>query len=106
MQMRVAVAVVLILGSIVAACGDDEPDPGAPEVVSGVILEIDSEGLGEVNSFKVKDGDDTYTILIDPEREYPFNLGHLHEHLQNAEPVVVELEDRDGSLYAVTIEDA
>lgn len=104
--MRVAVAVVLLLGSIVAACGDDEAGPGAPEVVTGVILEIDSEGLGEVNSFKVKDGDDTYTIRIDPEREYSFNLGHLHEHLQNVEPVVVELETRDGFLFAITIEDA
>lgn len=100
-------AAFLIVALISAGCGGDGNDgAGTPDEITGVILEIDSEGLGEVNSFRVKDGDDTYTVRIDPGREYGFNLGHLHEHLQNAEPVKVELESRGDSLVAVTIEDA
>ena len=104
---RAGMALFLIVALISAGCGDNG-DNGAvpPDEITGVILEIDSEGLGEVNSFRVKDGDDTYTVRIDPEREYGFNLGHLHEHLQNAEPVKVELENRGDSLFAVAIEDA
>lgn len=107
MLKRANMAVFLIVAVISAGCGDNGGDgAGTPDEIAGIILEIDSEGLGEVNSFRVKDGDDTYTVRIDPEREYRFNLGHLHEHLQNAEPVKVELESRGDSLFAVTIEDA
>lgn len=100
-------AMFLIVALIAAGCGGNGDDgAGTPDEVTGVILDIDSEGLGEVNSFRVKDGADTYTVRIDPERDYGFNLGHLHEHLQNAEPVRVELESRGDSIFAVTIEDA
>lgn len=106
MLKRAGMALFLIVAVISAGCGDNGEGAGTPDEIAGVILEIDSEGLGEVNSFRLKDGDDTYTIRIDPEREYGFNLGHLHEHLQTAEPVRVELESRGDSLVAVTIEDA
>ena len=71
-----------------------------------MIVAIDSERLGEVESFDLKDGDTIYTLYIDPEIEYPFPLGHLHEHLQTAEPVECDVESRDGKLYAQTINDA
>lgn len=97
-----AVAFLVLLG----ACGDSGPGSGAPEEVTGVIVDIESEGIGEVTSFELKDGDELYTIRIDPEVEYNFDLGHLHEHLQGSEPVRVDLESRDGFLFATTIEDA
>jgi hypothetical protein len=90
-----------------AACGGDDGDaPGAPESVKGIIVNIEGDRLDEIESFRLKSGDDFYEIRIDPERDYDFNLGHLHEHLATSEPVVVELEDRTGELYAVSIEDA
>lgn len=95
-------AAVVALGLLLGACGGS----GAPDEVTGVIIDVESQGIGQVDSFELKDGDETYEIRIDPERDYEFNLGHLHEHLQASEPVKVELESRDGFLFAVAIEDA
>ena len=86
--------------------GDEKERSPVPAKVTGVLTDIESEGIGEVRGFTLKDGDDMYEILIDPEIEYGFDLGHLQEHLSGSLPVTVELEERDGSLYAQTIEDA
>lgn len=95
---------------MLAACGGDEepPDrtPEAPRELTGVILSIDSEGLGRINSFELKEGDDTYDIFIDPEVDYGFNIGHLNEHLSSGQPVRVDLKSREGKLYAQSIVDA
>lgn len=94
-----------------AGCGGTEPGDGAaaekaPDRVTGVILEIESESLEEVTSFTLKDGDVTYEIFIADDIDYGFPLGHLQEHLSTAEPVAVDLEVRDDDrLYALTIED-
>jgi hypothetical protein len=80
--------------------------PPAPDRVTGVIIEIDSEAFGEVTSFKLKDGDVLYDIYIADDVDYSFPLAHLQEHVQSAEPVTVDLEERrDDRLYALTIED-
>ncbi|HVL65220.1 MAG TPA: hypothetical protein VM573_08650 [Actinomycetota bacterium] len=90
---------------LLAACGGGEETPAAPAVIEGVILDIESESLGEVESFTLKDGDRTFEIFIDPEVDYGFPLSHLNEHMVSSEPVRCELEERDGKLYAQTIED-
>lgn len=99
-----------------AACGDaensadDQPQTsergGASEEVTGPIVDIDSEGLGDVRSFTVKSGDQTYEILIDPHIDYGFPLSHLSEHLVSGEPVRVDLVRRGGNVYAQSIVDA
>lgn len=99
----------LLVGLV--ACGGDEseaPSSGsdAPSAVTGVVIEVSSAGLGRVESLVVKDGDDIYEILIDPEVDYGFNLDHLHEHRATGDPVRVQLEERDGELYAHSIVDA
>lgn len=107
-----AAFVVLLL--LVGACGaDDEPPTTAaspsPSVVSpvtGLIVEIESEGFGEVTSFVLKAGDDSYEIFIARDVDYGFPLSHLNAHRVGSEPVVVELELRDGRLFALSIEDA
>lgn len=71
-----------------------------------MIVEIDSQGLGDVRAFTVKEGDELYEINIDPDIDYRFNLGHLNEHRATAEPVRVELEERGDELVARSIEDA
>ena len=78
----------------------------APDEVTGVLLDIESEGLGEVTSFVLKDGDDRYEIFIAADVEYGFDLGHLNEHLTSGDPVRVPLEVRGDKLYAVSIDDA
>ena len=115
--MRKTVAVVLIcLALLGASCGgDDAEDPSggdtvaaedAPDEVTGVLLDVESEGVGEVTSFTLKEGDDTYEIFIADDVEYGFPLGHLSEHLSAGDPVRVPLEVRDGKLYALSIDDA
>ena len=107
---RAVVTAVLCSALLLAGCGGDEEPTGSnaepPRELTGVILTIDSEGLGEVNSFELKEGDESYRIFIDPDIDYAFNLGHLNEHLASGQPVHVELDRRGGRLYAQSIADA
>lgn len=97
-------AVALLLVALVLASCSDSKGPG--DEVTGVVVDIESAGLGQVEGFTLKAGDDTFEILIDPDVDYGFNLDHLHEHRASADPVKVELDDRSGDLYALSIEDA
>lgn len=117
MRKLIVVLVLSCLALLGAACGGDEAEePGgggepvaaedAPDEVTGVLLDVESEGVGEITSFTLKEGDDTYEIFIAEDVDYGFNLGHLNEHLTTGDPVHVPLEVRDGKLYAVSIDDA
>ena len=106
---------VLVAALFLAACGGDgSEEPSAsessaaevPSELTGVIVSIDSEALGDVESFDLKVDDTIHTLFIDPTIEYAFPLGHLHEHLETAQPVTCKVEQRDGKLYAKTIDDA
>ena len=104
-SMRYRLIFVLLALSFVA-CNSDPGEPTAtPTRVEGVIVGIDSAAIDDVNGFTLKDGDVTYEIKIADDVDYGFPLGHLQEHLQSADPVGVDLEERDGDLYALTIED-
>lgn len=115
--MRKPIVVLLVCVALLgAACGGDEPQDeprgghvaaeDAPDEVTGVLLDVQSEGVGEVTSFTLKEGDETYEIFIADDVDYGFNLGHLSEHLTTGDPVTVPLEVRDGKLYALSIDDA
>jgi hypothetical protein len=110
--MRALIALLCCASFLGAACGGDDPAPRAPEErdapseVTGVLLDVESEGVDEVVSFTLKDGDDTYEIFIADDVDYGFPLGHLSEHLSTGDPVKVPLEERDGKLYALSIDDA
>lgn len=116
MRKTIAVLLLACLALLGAACGGDEaeePSGGeavasedAPDEVTGVVLDVESEGVGEVTSFTLKEDDETYEIFIAEDVEYGFNLGHLSEHLTSGDPVRVPLEERDGKLYALSIDDA
>ncbi len=69
-------------------------------------MEVDTRGLGDVQSFVVKDGDDTYAIDIDPRVTYSFPVDHLSEHKASGAPVRVALQRREGRLVATSIDDA
>lgn len=106
-KIIVGLSIVLLT---TAACGSDEPETApaesAPDQVTGVVIEIESEAIDDIQSFRLKDGDVVYDIYIADDVDYGFPLGHLQEHVQSADPVVVDLEQRDDKLYALTIEDA
>jgi hypothetical protein len=73
--------------------------------VTGVIVTIDSEGFDEVNGFTLRAEGETYDFAIQPGQDFSFPLSHLQSHLVGAEPVKVGFEDRDGKLFATSIED-
>jgi hypothetical protein len=97
---------IFLLG---AACGGDDGEAApreVPDEVTGVLLDVESQGVDDVESFTLKDGDETYEIFIADDVDYGFPLGHLSEHLSTGDPVRVPLEERDGRLYALSIDDA
>lgn len=96
---------MLIVLGVAAGCSD-APEKAEAEVIEGVVIDVRSASLGDVESFTLKDGDETYEVLIDAERDYGFPVSHLSEHILSADPVRVELESRGDRLYARSIEDA
>lgn len=105
--LTVSVVAALFFGG----CGEgpqhsDDSTPQAPQVLTGVIVGVDSAGLGDIRSFELKKGDETWLIFIDPQVDYGFDVGHLSEHLSSGQPVTVEIDARAGKLFASSIGDA
>ena len=97
------VAALLLLALLASACGQEKPP--APTVLTGVITEV-SGTTGEVTGFDLEANGDAYQILIEPGRDYGFDLTHLREHQSTGDPVRVRLRERDEALYALRIDDA
>ena len=105
MRLSIAGSIIVLIAS--ACASEGAKGPPAPDQVTGVVIDIVSSEIDDIQSFTLKDGDVQYDIFIADDVEYGFPLGHLHEHLQMADPVTVDLEERDDDrLYALTIEDA
>lgn len=104
--------VVCCLALSAAACGGDGDDStdstvaNAPDNVTGALIDVEGESLGEITGFTLKDGDVTYEILIADDVDYGFDLEHLREHLRTGDPVSVSIDEREGDLYALSIDDA
>ncbi len=105
--MRWAVVLVAALG---VACGGEAettPQSPAPDRVIGVITAIEPEDGHVPTSFEVEEDDgDAFTIVVDQEQDYGFDLHHVYEHFEEEDPVDVTVEVRDGDLVATAIEDA
>ena len=74
--------------------------------VTGVVVEIESSGLSQVEQFTLQDEGRRVTILVDDETEFAFAPSHLNEHRARGEPVAVEVEKRNGDLFALSVVDA
>lgn len=98
---------LMIIFAFLPGCGSSSDSPTGPRELTGVVTTIESgEGFGAVESFTVKDGEETYRIYVDHDITYDFPLAHLNSHKAGAEPVRVEVERRDNKLYATSISDA
>lgn len=97
-------AVGLLVALVASGCGQEAPPP--PAALIGVITEITAEDGGEVTGFDLDAGEESYEILIDPARDYGFDLSHLYEHQTTEDPVRVQLQQREEALYALRIDDA
>jgi hypothetical protein len=100
--------IVLCLAFIaLVACGNAEP--AKPSQLTGTVIAVDAASLTKVNSFTLKAGDDRHEIFIDPKVDYSssgFVPQHLREHVISGIRVRVEVERREGRLYAQSMEDA
>ena len=106
MRKRALVVAGLALLSLASCGGGDEDALDAPSEVTGVVVDISSRGIGQVDSFDLKDADRIYEVHIADDVDYGFDPSHLTSHMTGALPVTVRLEERDGRLYALSIEDA
>ena len=107
--MRTRLILCLVVALLCGACGGDgETGPGdsTPSEITGVITDVESTSLTEVQGFSVRSEGKTYDVLIDPEVDLEFPTPHLNEHRISGDPVTVELDSRDGKLYALSIADA
>jgi hypothetical protein len=87
---------------VLASCSDEQ----GSRRVTGVVVEIESSGLAQVEQFTLQDEGSRVTILVDDDTEFAFAPSHLNEHRARGEPVAVEVERRSGDLYAVSVDDA
>lgn len=131
MRRAVGLAVAGLLVAVMAACASpaatppdttDEPSaaassgasPGGSNVVTpdspvaGVVVEVDSRGLNDVRSFKLRtnSGDLLTFTMGELENGDEFPPGHLTEHQAAAAPVLVFFREEGGALVAYRIEDA
>ena len=93
---------MVLAASLAASCSDGEET----SEVSGVVVEVESSGLTEVESFMLRSEDRTYEFLVTDETDLAFPPAHLNEHRVSGEPVAVVFEQKDDGLYALSVDDA
>jgi hypothetical protein len=104
MPMRIVVVCLFVTLSVGCDGGSAETCSGA-KPITGVIVTVESRSLDDVRGFTLRSGGKECEISIDPERDYGFPLSHLNAHKVGADPVEVEVEERDGELIATSIAD-
>ena len=94
---------LLVLGLVALACSDGRRS------VDGVILEVESRSLVELDSFTLRSNEGKTFVFVsdqgaqaDP-REGIF-AGHLVGHMQSAEQVAVHYREEGGVFLATRIE--
>lgn len=99
--MRLALLLVALVLVGAGCASGDEP---LPSELTGLIVAVEGEG-SDVSAFTLEVGLEEFEIRIADDVDYGFDLAHLREHEQQALPVRCNLEERDGELFALTIED-
>jgi hypothetical protein len=97
----------LILGGGSSPTPAATPPAGTTEVV-GVVVAVDSQGLGDVRGFTLRrsGGEELGFSLAALENGTQFPPGHLAEHLADAAPVRVWYRESGGERLALWLEDA
>lgn len=103
--------IVLTGGAALILGGSPAGDQGAPPgttTVTGVIVGVQAESLGDVRSFQVRTtaGEVLDFDLSALENGDVFPTGHLAEHQVTADPVRVWYRDEGGTRFAIRVADA
>ncbi len=106
-----AAIVAVTGGAAILLSGSTNPDPDAPPgttAVTGVIVAVDSRGLGDVRAFTLRrEGGELIDFdlrALESGTEFP--PGHLAEHQATAEPIRVWYREEGGVRVAIRVEDA
>jgi hypothetical protein len=101
----VAVVVGLGLFSIGTCACSAAPPPSSP--IDGVVVGVDSEGLGRIRSFSLLSAGTTYELQLgDLENAPEFSPSHLSEHLASSEPIRAWFRVTGGVEVVFRLEDA
>ena len=103
--MLVAI-VVVVIGLAVASV--QMRHTGVTAVATGVVVAIDSHGLGDVRGFTLREPGGTLIqfSLRALENGTKFPPGHLAEHQATAAPVVVTYREEGAERLAIRLDDA
>jgi hypothetical protein len=107
------VVIVAVTGGAALLLSDTsipvDPEGSPPSTfVEGVVIAVDSDGLGDVRGFTLRrPGGETLDFLLgELENPTDFPPGHLAEHQATAAPVRVWYQMEGDGRFAVRIEDA
>lgn len=93
---------------LVAACTVGG-DSSQPKVIRGVLLQVESRSLTEIDAIRLRDGDGhewTFRVAPDAKSEdddRPPDPSHLRLHMAQGEQVIVRYRETDSGLVAVAI---
>jgi hypothetical protein len=104
------VALVLVAGlkaPVACGCTPTEP-PLPPSPIVGVVVAVDSAGLGQVKAFTLRltDGSTILLTLGALENVTEFSPSHLSEHQATSQPVRAFYRLEDGKPVIYRLEDA
>ena len=102
--MKRLFALSLMLVALVG-CRDEAQGPNAEKRITGTIVAMDANAA-DFRSITIEEDGDKIKIFIKKNFDYGFDLVHLYEHQDQGLPVSVSVEEADGKLYAVAIDDA
>ena len=107
-RVRLALLVVVVAVAVGLAVAVMARNPAGTEEATGVVVAVDSRGLGDVRSFtlRVPGGEQLEFELRALENATAFPPGHLAEHQATAAPVRVTYRMDGATRLAIRLDDA
>lgn len=106
------IVVLAVVGYVGFRAVTQEPEatPGVlpPSPVTGIVIAVDSQGLGQVRAFAIKLADGSaFDLTLGPlENATEFSLAHLTEHMATSEPIRAFYRLEAGVPTVYRLEDA
>ena len=105
----IAVAMPKPCGGTMLESGCGKPTPDVTSPVDGVVIEVDSAGLGDVRGFTLRPGNSPFSfsfVLGTLENATEFSPSHLAEHQVSSEPIRAWFRIEGDERVVYRLEDA